>query len=381
MPSPNSPSARGWWHEHGEPRALTGLAMLAISLPPLMILELLDQAQAGRIAVLLAWAAGCLLLARLPALLRQEQRRPTFTAIIGLGALIATLGLGVLPAPATAQSGLSFKAAPRISRDGFTRVLQAGGSPAAGQGGELYDIIASYGLDPAVALAFFQHESQFCTTGRCARDDLRNWGMQRRHIRASRNAGSVDGFARYGSWPDSVRDWSELMLGYINRGLDTVEKAVPVYAPRADRNVPEAYINAIRRLVASWSGRALGPAVQLHTYSGPLDVALISETFLASEIEFRPTWAFHTYMLQEARAGRPLGAPLEDSLIVTVNGQRFAMQVFALDTLYTPIAPDENNTNWGDVRRLSELLRQGAPAPTASPTAAPVVPLVAPEGG
>jgi hypothetical protein len=75
-------------------------------------------------------------------------------------------------------------------------------------------------------------------------------------------------------------------------------------------------------------------------------------------------------MLSEARAGRPLGAPLDESRIVSVGGQRFAVQVFALDTLYTPIAAQEADTNWGDVRRMSGLLRT-LPAPTAVPTTRP----------
>lgn len=369
MSGPTSKAAL-WWRERGEPRALAALALLALSLPPLIILEVITSHQAGRLALMLAWVAGALLLLRLPALLRRERARVALLAGVGLVGLGATLGFGLSrPEPAAAQGGLSFRAEPRISRAAFTQILQRGSSPAAGVGNELYDIIAAYGLDPAVALAFFQHESSFCTAGHCAREGLRNWGMLRRHIKADRNAGSTAGFARYASWQDSVRDWCELIIGrYINRGLDTVEKAVPVYAPRADRNVPEAYINAIRRLVASWSGRRVEAEVQVNTYSGTLDEALVSETFLASEITYHPGWAFHTFMLNEARAGRPLGAPLEDSRIITVGGKQYAVQVFALDTLYTPIADVEAETNWGDVRRLSELIRTAAPPPAATPT-------------
>lgn len=365
-----SPAMAAWWRERGEPRALSALALLALSLPPLLILELITPYQAGRLALLLAWAAAALLCLRLPALLRREGRRITLLIGVVAVALGGAATLAREPEQASAQSGLAVQAPPRIARQTFEAILQRGGSPAASVGGELYDIIAGYGLDPAVALAFFQHESQFCTTGACARNDLKNWGMQRRPTRAERGAGQVGGFTRYGSWQDSVRDWSELILGrYVARGLDTVEKIIPVYAPRADRNVPEAYINAIRRLVASWSGRRITPAVQIATYAS-LDQALVSETFLAAEIQYRPEWAFHTFMLNEARAGRPLGAPLGDSKIVTAGNQRFAIQVFALDTLYTPIAEVESETNWGDVRRLSDLLRGQPPQPApAGPTA------------
>jgi hypothetical protein len=371
MPQPAQPDARSWWRECGEPRALTALGLVAISLPPLAVLDIITPGQAARAAVLLAWAAASLLLLRLPALLRAEGRR---VALL-LAMVVAPLGLAFLagsPQPAEAQSGLSFKASPRISKDSFTRILTNARSPAAPQGDALYDIIVGYGLDPAVALAFFQHESQFCTTGRCARADLRNWGMLRGAIVPGRAVSTGEGFARYTSWEESVRDWCELMLGYIRRGMDTVEEAIPVYAPVSDGNAPSSYIGAIRRQVAAWSGRSAGSSADptLRAYDGALDQALIAETFLASDQEFYPTWAFHLYMLTEARAGRPLGAPLEESRIISVGSQRYAVQVFALDTLYTPIAPAQADTNWGDVRRLSTLLRQ-LPAPTAAPTATP----------
>lgn len=369
MSQPHGTPARRWWREHGEPRALTALAIVALSLPPLVLLELLTARQAGRLAIALAWAAGCLLLLRLPALLRGEGRRlGLLAALVALGVALAA-GASQIPAASAQSAGLSFRAQPRISQASFSRILAAAGSPAAPYGDELYSIIGSYGLDPAVALAFFQHESQYCTTGRCARGELRNWGMLRRHIKAQRNAGISDGFARYASWQDGVRDWCELMLGYINRGMDTVEKAVPVYAPQSDGNVPTAYIGAIRRQVAAWAGQSVGD-LSLRAYAGPLDQALVAETFLTASVEFHPTWAFHSFLMREAHAGRPLGVPIDESRIIDVGGQRFAVQVFALDTLYTPLAAVEAETNWGDVRRLSALLRQG-PAPTPAPTSAP----------
>ncbi|RRR69174.1 MAG: hypothetical protein EI684_16395 [Candidatus Viridilinea halotolerans] len=367
---------RQWWRERGEPVALTGLAMAALSLLPLVLLELLTLAQAGRMAVLLAWAAALLLLLRLPQLLRGEGRRLALLALV-LATGFTGAGLAAIPPAAEAQDGgLTFAAPPRISQANFSRILTTANSPAAPYGDDLYAIIVSYGLDPAVALAFFQHESQYCNTGACANNALLNWGMLRRHIRPERNAGSSGGFARYANWEDSVRDWCELMLGYIRRGLDTVEKAIPVYAPTSDGNVPTAYIGAVRRQVAAWSGGSVGtggggaavnrePA--LRAYSMPLDQALLSESFLAASVEYRPTWAFHQYLLTESQAGRPLGVPIDGSRVINVNGQRFAVQVFALDTLYTPIAAQESETNWSDVRRLSALLQQTAPSATATP--------------
>ncbi|MFV9504506.1 MAG: hypothetical protein AB4911_08055 [Oscillochloridaceae bacterium umkhey_bin13] len=355
---------RSWWHTHGEPWAVTGLAMVAISLLPLWALGLITPDQAGRLAIILVWLAALLGLLRLPQYLGRPGHR------MGLLALIMLLGIAMaamvaLPPAAEAQSaGLTFKSAPRISRAAFSQILANGRSPAAPYGDELYTIIVGYGLDPAVALAFFQHESQYCTTGACARGGLQNWGMLRRHIRPERNAGTGEGFARYATWQDGVRDWCELMLGYVNRGMDTVEKAIPVYAPRSDGNVPTSYIAAIRRQVAAWSGRTVSSAgPTLRAYDDPLEMALLRETFVTAEVEFRPEWAFHQFLLAEAARGRPLGTPVDESRVIMVGGQRFAVQVFALDTLYTPLSNDPEGTNWSDVRRLSNLLRTPPSAP------------------
>ncbi|NTV62481.1 MAG: glucosaminidase domain-containing protein [Oscillochloris sp.] len=364
------PHAARWWRERGEPRALAILLALAISLPPLTLLEIITLRQATRSALVLAWAVGLLLVSHLPGMLQREGRRVAVLLTLLGAALAASLGLGLMALPANAAEGLTFKSAPRISQESFVAILQRAGSPAAGEASNLYTVITSYGLDPAVALAFFQHESSFCLSGACANNDLHNWGMLRRAVKAERSVGRVGGFVKYASWEDGTRDWCELILfRYVNRGLDTIEKAIPVYAPSSDNNVPSAYINAIRRVVASWSGRRFEPAPDLHIYTGSLDQALVSETFGSAGISYHPNWAFHTYMLEQARIGRPLGPPMDDSRVITVGDKHYAVQVFAQDTLYTPIADEEEETDWSDVRRLSELL-----VTTAAPTEAPATP-------
>jgi hypothetical protein len=162
------------------------------------------------------------------------------------------------------MSELTFVAAPRISAGQFARVLLRAGSPAAEQAETLYGICVDYGLDPAIALAFFAHESTYGKFG-VARRSL-NWGNLRRGARAYAHLG---GFAYYHDWADSLRDWCELILGrYVGRGLATVERAIPVYAPSSDGNAPARYVAFIRRVVAAWEasehagvGHA-GPPVQ-----------------------------------------------------------------------------------------------------------------------
>ncbi|GIV96235.1 MAG: hypothetical protein KatS3mg057_0892 [Herpetosiphonaceae bacterium] len=270
---------------------------------------------------------------------------------------------------------LTFKAPPRISPQQFARVLQRGThlgpSPAAPLAFELYHIITGYGLDPAVALAFFAHESQYGNDGVCKEYDTRNWGNVRTAVDQRRVVGVAHtpygDFVRFGSWQDGLRDWCERILHrYIEQwGLDTVEKAIPRYAPSSDGNNEQRYIHHVNELVARWQAEDPAP-VDASTWGaaagGPtveeLQQALFAETFHAAGVEYHPEWAFHQYALKEARAGRPLGAPLSKNRRITVGSKQYAVQVFALDTLYTPIGEPESATNWADVRRMSDLMKQ-----------------------
>ena len=156
------------------------------------------------------------------------------------------------PLPATA---LTFVAAPRISAAQFARVLFRAGSPVAGQAQQLYQIIVGFGLDPAVALAFFGHESQYGTAGLCLSLDLKNWGMVRTAFDARRGTQVLTPlFFKFASWELGLTDWCERMLRrYVEgKGLATVARALPVYAPSSDGNAPAAYAAAVAALVAAW---------------------------------------------------------------------------------------------------------------------------------
>jgi hypothetical protein len=62
-------------------------------------------------------------------------------------------------------------------------------------------------------------------------------------------------------------------------------------------------------------------------------------------------WAFHQFAVQNG-----LGFPIGKSALLQVGGTSYAYQPFARDTLYNQVP------NWGDVRRMSELLGGGVPA-------------------
>jgi hypothetical protein len=378
-----SGAGHGWWWQVGERQALVVLALAAFCCLLAVVGEVLAPATGRQ---MLGWLLGAVAVVAAPRMYRWlnlERVRVLTLALIG-SLLCGSLVL-LQPTPLASQSALTFVAPPRISKATFGAVMRrgtgGGPSPAAPLADELYDIFVSYGIDPGVALAFFAHESQLCTVGVCADYNTRNWGAQRRAVKPARVVGVVPGrtgtFVRFGSWQDGARDWSELILGrYVNRGLDTVDKAVPVYAPAGDGgNVPVSYIRAIYRYLGSWQGRQPGVVIeekpQQSVYEVALDEALVIETFLASEIEYHPEWAFHQFMVKAAKEGRALGAPMSDSRTITVNGKQYAIQVFAYDTLFTPLAEDPNQTNWNDVRRLSELLQQGGSLQPAGPTNTP----------
>lgn len=147
------------------------------------------------------------------------------------------------------MNDLTFLSPARISAARFRRVLDGYQSPAAPDAEHLYQLLVQAGLDPAVALAFFVHESSCGTAGKAR--VTKNWGNLRRS--QGRAIGTYQGFAAYALWSDSLLDWCALLKGrYIARGLDTIGKAIPVYAPSSDGNAPARYTQIVCDLVAAW---------------------------------------------------------------------------------------------------------------------------------
>lgn len=162
------------------------------------------------------------------------------------------------------QYDLTIAHAPRISAAQFSRVLVRAASPAAPDAAKLYAIPPTYGLDSAIALAFFRHESS-CGTQGIARTTL-NWGNLRRS--QGRAVGSQGGFAKYARWADSLHDWCVLIRdGYLRgRKLSTVRQVIPIYAPSSDGNAPERYADSVMADVARWMVEDQLPADSDRTY-------------------------------------------------------------------------------------------------------------------
>jgi hypothetical protein len=120
--------------------------------------------------------------------------------------------------------------------------------------------------------------------------------------------------------------------------------------------------DTLYNLVPNWSDVRL--LSRLAPASAPAEVrlreALQSATYRAAGQTYRPDWAFHQLARNFA-----IGAPLSGSYQIAVEGTNYALQVYALDTLYNVVP------RWSEVRRMSflaanqgmRLLGATAPAP------------------
>lgn len=151
----------------------------------------------------------------------------------------------------TPRAPLTIRSEPRISFDRFQRLLD--GSPALPEARACYDTCVQAGLDPAVALAFFLHESSMGREGVAAR--FKNWGNLRRGRRGQVRQTSGGPFVAYPTWVAGLADWCDLINGriYAGAGRVTVDQVVPVYAPSSDHNRPAHYIAAVTAAVEEWT--------------------------------------------------------------------------------------------------------------------------------
>ena len=148
---------------------------------------------------------------------------------------------------------------PTLNAAFINQVLTSYNSPAAGQGQALYDLGVKYQIDPAFALAFFMHESDFGTQGEAK--TTRSLG----NLRCIDGAACVntDGqtcqpgdscYASFSSWQAGFEAWYRLIRNlYVAQwGLDTVDSIIPVYAPPADNNNDDAYIAGLKHELDTW---------------------------------------------------------------------------------------------------------------------------------
>lgn len=157
----------------------------------------------------------------------------------------------VLPLPPQYQPGLyNPLGPPSINLDTFRYFLKQGNSPAYPEAAAMYNACLKLYCDPAVALAFFQHESSMGLYGAAA--DNKSFGNIRcvppAPCRSTPGNGS---FKVYATWTDGLIDWAILLREtYATKWrLFSLEQIIPRYAPSADNNDPNGYINSVKKLV------------------------------------------------------------------------------------------------------------------------------------
>lgn len=105
-------------------------------------------------------------------------------------------------------------------------------------------------------------------------------------------------------------------------------------------------VDTLYSLAPNWGDVRL--LSQLANVTSPADVrlrdTLLAETYKQAGTDYHPEWSFH----QLAR-GYNIGAPLSHSYKIKLEQTEYALQVYALDTLYN-IVP-----NWSQVKRLRDL--------------------------
>ncbi|MDB5080867.1 MAG: hypothetical protein JWP00_2791 [Chloroflexi bacterium] len=140
--------------------------------------------------------------------------------------------------------------APTISLAAFTYFLKEKNSPAYPEAVAMYENCLKLSCDPAVALAFFNHESSMGTQGAAVAN--KSFG----NIRCTPGwpcdySGGGGGFKIYPNWTAGIIDWAILLREvYANKfKLYTLDQIIPVYAPAADNNSPVNYIFTVKTLV------------------------------------------------------------------------------------------------------------------------------------
>jgi flagellum-specific peptidoglycan hydrolase FlgJ len=153
------------------------------------------------------------------------------------------------PVPAAdAAAPYQVDTAPSITVERIEAVLQQYGSPAVGTGQAFYDLGVKYGINPAVALAFFIHESSCGTKG------VARFTKSIGNIRTTPGYRDYQGYRAYDSWEQGIEDYYKLIRDlYIDGwGLHTLAQILPRYAPPADNNDTGAYIQNVQKLMDSW---------------------------------------------------------------------------------------------------------------------------------
>jgi hypothetical protein len=166
-------------------------------------------------------------------ILRLISIKPGITSGICTVCLLLIMLLLLVPAQTFAAANrFSVTGRPTITAATINRILCQNRSPACGSGQSLYSLGLKYGINPAVALAFFNEESTYGRFGvATVTHSLGN-------IRCTPGNKCISGFRAYRTWVQGYQDWYRLIRNlYINSWhLTTISQIVARYAPSSENN-------------------------------------------------------------------------------------------------------------------------------------------------
>ncbi len=159
---------------------------------------------------------------------------------------VGLIGDRARAALATNQDG-DIMHAPSVSVTAIRDALQAAGSPLLSATFADHKDAAEYiwdegrvlGVDPAVLMGIFQHESGLGTQGMARQTNSIG------NIRPVGNQPQLAGYRLYSSWQEGIDDCYRLLRSYVRGGATTVATAIPVWAPPSDNNDDSAYISSV----------------------------------------------------------------------------------------------------------------------------------------
>lgn len=138
---------------------------------------------------------------------------------------------------------------PTITASFIDHILDVAQSPAKGIGTVMYRLGTQYDIDPAYALAFFHHESDYGKAGMA----ISTHSIGNIRCTTGYPCDPSGGYRAYPSYAASVADWYTLIHDvYLANGLTTVQTIIPVYAPSTDHNDESAYIHSVLSDVAQY---------------------------------------------------------------------------------------------------------------------------------
>lgn len=141
---------------------------------------------------------------------------------------------------------------PCLSAEFVDQILASAGSPAAGTGKYFVQYGQQYGIDNAIALAFFKQESTYGKFG------VANKTKSVGNIKCPQSTIKYDfmsgAFCGWNSWQGGIEAWFAYIKTskhYFPQGKTTVDDILPIYAPSSE-NDTGAYIRNVKADVAKW---------------------------------------------------------------------------------------------------------------------------------